>query len=253
MFGLLGYFTSPLGLLSLALLVGCVVHAIKRGNIFPWIYVIVFLPGIGSLIYLAMEILPELFGSRHARKIGAGVQTLADPNRSMREALRQAEMTGSVDARRNLAEQYLARGQSAEAVALYKGMLDGQFRDDPVLWLGLARAQYAAGDAAAAQTSLDELQRVDPKFQSSDAHLLYARALEDQAKNDEALEEYRKLVRYFPGEEARCRLAMLLDRMGRRDEAHALFEQVAKNLDGAPRRYRQAQKEWGDIAKAALR
>ena len=55
------------------------------------------------------------------------------------------------------------------------------------------------------------------------------------------------------GEEARVRYAALLGKMGRRDEARALFAQVVKNLDGAPGRYRGQQKQWGDIARTALK
>ncbi len=46
---------------------------------------------------------------------------------------------------------------------------------------------------------------------------------------------------------------MLLAKMGRRDEARALFTQIVKNLDGSPSRYRSAQKEWGIIARNALK
>jgi hypothetical protein len=252
-FSILGLLGSPLGIAMLVLLIVCVVHSVRTGNVFPWIYIMVFLPGIGPLIYLFMVIVPEFMRGRGAQRLGRGVSQMADPNRAMREAQRAAEMTGSVDARRNLAEQYLARGQAAEAVALYHGMLEGQFREDPVLWLGLARAQFAGGDAQGAQASLDEVQRIDPKFQSGDAHLLYARALEAQGKTDEALEEYKRLIRYFSGEEARVRYAMLLERTGRGDEARALYEQVAKSVSGAPSHYRKTQKEWGDIAARALK
>jgi hypothetical protein len=253
MFGLLSYLTSPIGLISLGLLVLCVVHSVRTGNVFPWIYVMVFLPGIGPLIYFFVVIVPELTRSRGAQSLKRGAARALDPDKNFRQVQRDAEMTGSVDARRALAEQYLVRGNAGEAVTLYHGMLEGQFRDDPVLWLGLARAQFAAGDAAGAQASLDALQNVDPKFQSGDAHLLYARALEAQGKSEEALAEYQRLVRYFSGEEARCRYAMALDRAGRRDEARALFEQVVKSLSGAPKHYRQTQKEWGDIAARALK
>jgi hypothetical protein len=46
---------------------------------------------------------------------------------------------------------------------------------------------------------------------------------------------------------------MLLEKTGARDEARALYEEIVKLLDGAPRRYQQAQKEWGDIARRGLR
>ncbi|MBL6939940.1 MAG: tetratricopeptide repeat protein [Alphaproteobacteria bacterium] len=240
-------------LLPTALMVLCIVHAIRHGNVFPWIWIIVFLPGIGSLIYFFMEILPELTRTRQAAQAAAGLRQMADPGRSLREAHRAAEMVGSVDAKRTLAEEYMARGNYAGAVAIYQEAAQGQFRDDPALLQGLARAQFMSGDPAGAQASLDALQAADPNFASADAHLLYARALEGQGKNNEALAEYRRLVGYYSGEEARARFGQLLEKMGQRDEARAVYQQVVKSLDGAPSRYQKAQKEWGDIARRGLR
>jgi hypothetical protein len=252
-FGLLGYLTSPIGLISLGLLVLCVVHAIRTGNIFPWIYVMVFLPGIGPLIYFFMMIVPGLFRSRTAQQLQRGAARAIDPNKDFRAAMREVEMVGSVDAKRSLAEQLMQRGQYEDAIELYRNALQGQFATDPALLIGLARAQFLSSDGAGAQATLDALQAADPKFVSEGAHMIYARALELQGKDDEAADEYKRLVPYFAGEEARTRYATLLAKMGRQDEARALFTQVVKNLDGAPSRYRSAQKPWGDIARAALR
>jgi hypothetical protein len=250
--GLLGYLYSPIGLISLALLVGCVVHMIRTNNIFPWIYVVVFLPSVGPLIYFFIVIVPGLFRSRTAQTLQRGAARAIDPNKDYRAAMREVEMVGSVDAKRAFAEQLIQRGQYADAIEMYQNALQGQFVTDTALLLGLARAQFLNGDGAGAQASLDAIQAADPKFSSEDAHLLYARALEMQNKNDEAAEEYKRLVPYFAGEEARTRYAQLLAHMGRMDEARALFTQVLKNLDGAASRYRASQKEWGAIARAAL-
>jgi hypothetical protein len=253
MLGLLGYLTSPIGLISLALLVGCVVHMIRTNNIFPWIYVVVFLPSVGPLIYFFMVIVPGLTRSRTAQQLQRGAARAIDPNKDFRAAIRELEMVGSVDAKRALAEQLMQRGQYADAIELYRNALQGQFATDPALLIGLARAQFQSGDGAGAQASLDALQVADPKFVSEGAHLIYARALELQGKNEEAADEYKRLVPYFAGEEARTRYATLLAKLGRQDEARTMFAQVVKNLDGAPSRYRNAQKQWGDIARAALK
>lgn len=252
-FGLMSLFYSPFGLVILGLLVICVVHAVRTGRVFPWIYVLVFLPGIGSAIYFFMEIVPDLVRSRGLRRAGSGMARAVDPHKDYRRALRDAEMVGSIDAKRALAEHYVQRGQLGEAIALYQDMLQGQFKDDPALLLGLARAQFQAGDGAGTQASLDALQAADPKFISEEAHLMYARALELQGKDAAAAQEYERLIRYFAGEEARARYAVVLDRLGRHDEARTIYAQIVKNLDGAPRRYRSAQKEWGDMATQALR
>lgn len=253
MLGLLGYLASPLGLLSLGLLILCVVHAIRTDNVFPWIYLIVFLPSVGPLIYFFMVIVPGLTRSRGARQLRSGAARAIDPNKDYRAAMRDVEMIGSVDAKRAFAEQLMQRGQYADAVEMYRNAAQGQFANDSALLFGLARAQFLNGDGAGAQASLDALQAADPKFVSEEAHLIYARALELQGKNDEAAEEYKRLVPYFAGEEARTRYAQLLEKMGRISEARDLYAQVAKNLDGAPSRYRGSQKEWGAIARNALR
>ena len=55
MLGLLAYLDSPIGWVSLALIVLCIVHAVRSGNAFPWLYVIIFLPALGSLIYQSVR------------------------------------------------------------------------------------------------------------------------------------------------------------------------------------------------------
>jgi hypothetical protein len=233
-------------------MVVCLIHAIKTGRTNPWLMVIVFLPLIGSLIYLFMELIPDMMTTRQAHSVKRGLQKVADPNREFRARKREVERVGSVDAKRGLAEEYMERGMYSEAVDLYRNALTGIHKDDPVLLYGLARSQLASGDGAGAQASLDALQAANPGFASNDAHLTYARALEAQGKYAEALDEYNALIRTFPGEEARCRCAQLLQLMGARDEAHAMFREVLKSLDGAPRHYRREQREWGEIAKKSL-
>lgn len=250
---LLGLFYSPLGIVDLALLGFCLYHAIRNGNVWPWVMVMIFLPGLGVLLYFAIEILPELWRGQGAQKLKRGAARAIDPNKDYRAAMREVEMVGSVDAKRTLAEQLVSRGRYTDAIELYHSALQGQFATDPALLIGIARAQLLGGDGAAAQASLDTLSAADPKFVSEGAHMIYARALELQGRDADAAAEYARLVPYFAGEEARTRYAVLLDRMGRHDEARALYAQVAKNLTGAPSRYRQQQREWGDIAARALK
>jgi len=252
LFSILSMLQSPLGLVLLGLLVICVVHMIRNGNVFPWIYVVVFLPAIGPAIYFFMVMLPGMTRSRAARGLAQGAARAIDPNKDYRQAMRDVEMVGSVDAKRAFAEQLMQRGQYADAIEIYRNAAVGQFAADPALLMGLARAQFLNGDGAGAQASLDALQAADPKFVSESAHMIYARALELQGKDEEAAAEYARLVPYYAGEEARVRYAQLLDRMGRREEARAMYTQVLKNLDGAPARYRSAQSEWMKLARQGL-
>jgi hypothetical protein len=230
----------------------CIVHAIRTGRVFPWLYILILVPLIGSVIYLFSELLPDLRSSREAHAVRRGVTKFADPDRDLRTAKRDVELVGSAEAKRKLAEEYMLRGGYRDAADLYRSALTGAHADDPALLYGLARAQMADGDGAGAQASLDALQKANPNFTSADAHLLYTRALEIQGKDEEALAEYEALVRYFPGEEARCRYGLLLRKAGHTERARAVFSEVLKLTDGAPKRYKTAQREWSDLARRNL-
>lgn len=232
--------------------IACGVHVVRSGRPLYWIFIIVAAPVLGCIVYFFAAILPDLSQSRSARDAAAQVVRTIDPERELRRLTEQFETADTVDNRRMLAEEWLAQGQPAKAIELYEGALTGVHRDDPILLAGLAAAQLAADRAAGAVGTLDRLRAANPSYQSADAHLLYARALEGAGREADALREYQALVSYFPGVEARCRMGMLLERLGQRGEAQAAFKHVVRSLDRAGRRFRQSQREWYELARQRL-
>ena len=71
----------PIIIASSVLMIVCLIHVIKTGRTNPWLMVIVFLPLIGSLIYLFMELIPDMMTTRQAHSVKRGLQDVADPNR----------------------------------------------------------------------------------------------------------------------------------------------------------------------------
>ena len=136
----------PVSILSLLIQAALIVHVIKTGRNQLWIWAIFLLPGIGALAYFAAEILPELFGGRTARRAQAGVRRMIDPNRELRRASAEVEISGNADARRRLGDELNERQQYDEAIEVYRGGLRGIFEHDPTLLLGLARAQFGKRD-----------------------------------------------------------------------------------------------------------
>ena len=65
------------------------------------------------------------------------------------------EISGNVDARRRLADELLERSQFDGAIEAYQGGLRGIFEHDPTLLAGLAKAQFAKNDFAAARSTLE--------------------------------------------------------------------------------------------------
>jgi hypothetical protein len=239
-------------ILTLAIQAGLIVHVIKTGRNSLWIWAIALLPGAGWLAYVVVELLPGVFGGTTARRTKAGMQRMLDPNRDLRRAAAEVEISGNVDARRRLAEEMFDRGQYAEAIGVYQSGLSGIFEHDPTLLLGMARAQFAARDSAGARATLERLIRENPDFRSAEGHLLYARALEAENALDEAEHEYDAVAPAYPGAEARLRYGLLLKRRGKLEDARRIFKEL---LDGAklgPAHYRKAQAEWLDQARREL-
>jgi hypothetical protein len=104
-----------------------------------------------------------------------------------------------------------------------------------------------------AVATLDDLRKRWPDYQSAEAHLLYARALEESGRTDDALYEYQAVANYYPGAEARVRYGLLLDKAGRQNEAKAVFTEVLTQLKRAPKYVRRVQAEWIALAEKALR
>ncbi|HEY2145416.1 MAG TPA: tetratricopeptide repeat protein [Steroidobacteraceae bacterium] len=188
-----------ISILSLLIQAALIVHVIRTGRNMLWIMAIALLPGIGSLAYLVAEILPEMFGGRTARRAKSGVQRMIDPNRDLRQATAEVEISGNVDARRRLGEELFERGQYDAAIDVFRGGLKGIFEYDPTLLLGVARAQFAKQDFAGARATLELLALHNPEFKSADGQLLYARTLDAQDALDEAEREYAQLAPGYPG------------------------------------------------------
>jgi hypothetical protein len=235
-------------ILSIALQAAFIIHVIKTGRNTLWIWVLLFLPVAGFVAYLAVEILPELLGSRTARRTARGLKSALDPGGDLRRYENEVRLTSNVASRQAYADELVRHGRYDEAITQYRTALTGLYEHDPKLMLGLAKAEFGKGDATAARITLDELARQNPDFRSPDSRLLYARALEAEGNVQKALEEYQVLARSYPGAEAAVRYAQLLSSQGRRQEAQQVARELLDQARIAPAHYRRAQRSWLDSA-----
>lgn len=241
--------------LSVLCTVACIVHCIKTHQTTTWIWVLSLLfafPFIGPLVYFCVIILPDLMGSRSGRRAVRGLRATLNPEGDLRRLENEVKVTGDVGSRQRYADELLRLGRAAEAVDVYKSCLTGLFADDPKLLLGYARSLFAAGDAAGARRTLDDLIAKNPDFKSAEGHLLFARALESEGDFEKALSEYATLAEYFPGAEASVRYAKLLKRQGQDVQARQVLAGLLERAKYAPPHYKRAQREWLDEATAEL-
>jgi hypothetical protein len=217
-----------LGLLGLLLYAGCIFHAIKTGRINYWLMILVFLPGIGSVAYLLLEVLPEMRNSRTARRAASGLVNTLDPDRAMRRHSENLEIADTADNKRHLAEECMKRGQWKDAEQLYRSAAVGPLAGDPALLIGLAKALFGQAHYQGSLDTLDLLQRENPNYESREGHMLYARSLEGLGRTREAADEYRSLIGYALGPEAQVRYGLLMKTMGEPTVARDAFAEAVR-------------------------
>src|SRR5262245_61354998 len=232
--------------IGIAISVPLIVHCIKTGRNRIWVFVLLSLPLVGSAVYFCVEILPDLGNSRAGRRAARGLRSTLNPEGDLRRAENAMKISGNVASRQKYADELVRMGRAAEALPIYQTCLTGVFAEDPKLLLGYAHAQFAAGQAAAARGTLDDLIGKNPEFRSPDGHLLYARALEGEGNEEKALAEYATLAEYFAGAEAGVRYAMLLKKSGQGPLARQTLQALLERARFAPAHYRKAQREWLD-------
>lgn len=236
-------------ILSILVQVILIIHVIKTGRNQIWIWVLALLSIPGAIAYIVVELLPDVFRSRTAKRTARGLKKAMDPTADLRRYENEARVTGNVAAKQRYAEELTRQGRYDDAIEQFKQALTGLYEHDPNLMLGIARAQFGKGDAAGARATLDDLIRLNPDFKSPDGHLLYARSLETEGNVDKAIEEYRVLATSYPGAEAAVRYAQLLNSQGRGDEARKVARDLLEQARIAPAHYRKAQKSWLDAAQ----
>ena len=230
-----------------------IVHAAKSGRFSPWGYIILMMPGIGALAYVAVELIPEWFGTRRGQQARKSVGRALDPDKAYRALKDQVELADTIANRAALAEQCLVRERYGEAEDHYDLILVKPMGDEPEYVLGKARAIFGSGRFAETVALLDELRRRWPDFESAEGHLLYARALEESGRVAEAADEYQDVSTYYAGVEPRVRYGLALRDLGREAEAREVLSDVVKRIELAPRYVRRTQAEWLAMARQALK
>lgn len=229
-----------------------VIHVLKTGRSRYWIWLLIFLPLIGGVAYLVVEIIPEFFSGITGQRTRRNVRKLIDPGADVRTHAAAWEQSSNADNGRRYAQALLAAGQAAEAEEILNQVLGGFFKTDPALMLLKAQSQFDQEQWGPSLATLEDLQQHNPDLRSPEGHLLYARSLEQTGRSDEAIKEYHAVVGYYPGAQARFLLGLALKNSGQAKEAAEEFRNMIRDAQLAPAHFRKSEKNWLDQAGREL-
>ena len=226
----------------------CVIHCLRKGKNSTWIFAIIFLPVIGCIAYIFME----MFSGGEIQQVQSGVGSIINPGGKIKKLESQLKFSDTFNNRVELADAYLATGATDKAIELYESSLTGTFTENEHVIYQLILA-YATKENYAAVLPLAKKIYSRPQFAKSQAHIAYAIALEHTGNKAQAEEEYKTMKARFSYSEARYHYGLFLIRDQRPAEAIQLFTTMAEEETQLSKRELKDKKQWINLAKDELK
>ena len=240
---------SYAGPLILAAQIACVIHVIKTGRPYWWLWLIFGIPLIGLAAYFYLEVRPSLGKP--------SFQTLLWKLKSSRERIgileRELAESSTVRNRLALSDELHAAGRFDRECEVLSEGLRGAFKDDATLLMRLAEAHLEAGRINEAQQTFDKV--VPEKSPDSQLQLamLNARVAARQGKQAEADSLFQELLSKKGSEGPRYYYAEHLLRNGRRDEGVSILKDILHQYRRGTVVWRFQERKWFYAAKRLLK
>lgn len=224
----------------------CLIHSYRRDTLNRWL--IVFLPFVGSLIYIYSEIL----SSRNIRKPKIDLGAVLNPGGKIKKLEDNLRFTDTFANKITLADAYLEAGYIEKAIDLYEGSLTGAFVDNEHVLSQLMVAYFGQeryGDVIKIALKI----KGSAKFAGSKSHLLYAEALEYTGKTEQAEAEFKSMKGRYSNFEQRYRYGQFLIRAGKDEEARKLYAEIIEEVPHLSSMEKRAASAWISKSKEELR
>ncbi|MCF7560504.1 hypothetical protein L3X39_07630 [Sabulilitoribacter multivorans] len=209
--------------LILALQGYCIYHMYKNRNPYYWVFLILFLPLIGCVIYL----ITQVYNKRDAEKITSEITSIINPTKKVRDLEKRLEFAETYQNRLNLADAYLEIKDYNNAIPHYLEALKDTSQNNFYATTQLIEAYFNIEDC---DKVIDYAEKIKdhPEFKKSRTQFLYGLALERIGNIEEAETNLRQIdIRYSYYEE-RLILAKFLLSIKKDEEAVEILKEVYK-------------------------
>lgn len=241
------YFFAEYYWIGIILQIITIIHAIKTGRN-NWIYILIFLPFIGSVIYFVMEILPGLKGSNSFFDV-----TLFSRGENISHLEKQLRISDTFSNRTRLASAYASRKKYDQAIEMYQSALTGMYSEDLETTQQMARVYFLSENYTLCVFHFEKALEISKqKFIRPDDEFWYALALYKSGNFEKAELAFKKHIQFHKTFDSMYYYGELLISQGRQQEARQLFETILDQRDLIPRHLRRFHSKYVSMAKKAL-
>jgi hypothetical protein len=240
--GFLSHLLYPWGLLLQGL---AIVHFIRRRPDTYWIFIILFLGPLGALIYIVIEVLPDIGLLRQSFKVFPRRKRISELETIVRDNPSAGNYEELGDLYMDDGRLQLARAAFDKAIAARADTLDPFYRR------GVCALQL--GDAAAALPDLERVVGVDLDYDFHRAAGLLAHAYAQTGQKEKAEVLFRQATIRSTSSETYLNFAGMLASEGRNIEAREWAEKVLDKRPTMPDYLRRRERPWFRSAREVLK
>lgn len=221
-----------------------VLHFVRRRPETYWLWIILMFGGLGALIYIAVEVLPDAGLLR-------GTFQVFPRRKRIKELERLILDNPSVGNYEELGDLYLDDAQFAKARACFDRVLAKAESIDP--FYRRALCEIALDDFAAAAADLDAVVKRDPKYDYQRAAGLRAQALTKIGQPEKADELFAETLQTSTLSETQHNYACFLSAQSRHAEAREWTDRILRKKATMPDYIRRRERPWFRKARALLK
>ncbi len=207
--------------LIIALQVFCIYHVIKNRREYYWYFLILFLPVIGSLIYLVTQV----FNKRDLDKVQNEIVSVINPTKKVNDHRRQVEFADTFQNRINLADALYEIGDYKSGIGEYEIALKGNYTSDPGVVKKLLEGYYQTNEYQKVIFCAEHISKRSD-FKGSRSQFLYGLALEEEGKSEEAEKNLKPIDQRYSNYEERYTLAKFFLEKGKDAEAKEILSEI---------------------------
>ncbi|WP_179349509.1 TRAFs-binding domain-containing protein [Winogradskyella pacifica] len=208
--------------LIVALQAFCIYHAYKNSKPYYWYFVVLFIPVIGSLIY----IITQVYNQNNAEKIQEEITTVLNPTKRIKDLEKKLEFVDTYTNRIELADAYFSNKDIPNAIISYKKTLEDTVQDDLYARQNLMLCYFQLKDYNAV---IEQAEFIKDKseFKGSKQQFCYGLALNELGKPDEAEAQLKQIDRPYSNYAERLELAKFYVENNRTSEGKELLNEIS--------------------------
>lgn len=199
----------------------CIYHWYKNRREYYWIFLIIFLPVLGSVIYL----ITQVFNKRDAEKISSELTSIINPTKKIRDLEKVLSFSETFQNSVNLADAYFEIQDYVNARNYYQSALDNNHQMDVYVVIKIIVCAYHLKDfdqvIMLSKTIIDK-----EEFKKSQAQFYYGLALKELGHIEQAEEQLKILDQRYSNYTERLTLAKFLIEIDKKNEAFEILNEV---------------------------